>query len=258
MRRPSGPAQPQILMPTMGPVVRAILIVTVVAFLTQLLCERFFEFPLTYVLGFVPQLQLQGWIWQPFTYAFLHAGILHMVFNLLVLWSIGSELEQAWGWRFFLGYFFACTVGAAATYAFVAAMGWGGNVASPVVGSSGAVYGLLLAYGMLFGERVLYFFMIFPMRAKYFVMIIGGIVLISTISQGGDGVAHAAHLGGLISGLVVLFSYTFWRKSQRQWAEAKTTRKQQAKAERARNAQHLRLVRGGDDDDNSADPKIWH
>ena len=98
----------------MGTAVKGLLIASVGLYLIQLAGERWLNIPVSYLLGFNALQLLKGWFWQPFTYAFLHAGIFHLVFNLLIVWSIGSELEQAWGSRFFLMYFFACTIQSAA------------------------------------------------------------------------------------------------------------------------------------------------
>lgn len=245
----------QFQMPSIGPVVKSILIACVVVFLAQLTVERFFGLPLSVYLGFVPLALLHGWIWQPFTYAFLHGDILHILFNMLILWSIGSELENAWGTKFFLVYFFSCSVGAALTYALFTAIGVGSSDPTvPVVGASGAIYGLLLAYGILFGERILYFFMIFPMKAKYFVAILGGIVLVTTVFYADGGVAHTAHLGGMVVGLGILVALAYWRRRERtQMAESKDALERQR---RIRSAKHLRLVK--DEDNGPKKPPIWH
>lgn len=169
--------------------------------------------------GLVPGAVLTNfWIWQPFTYMFLHSSdIFHVVFNMLILWSFGSDLEQRWGSRFFLAYYLVSGVGAALVwlvgsiiYAF--SSGDTGILGVPVVGASGAVFGLILAYGLLFGERVIYFMMIFPMRAKYFALIAGGIELVTLLSAGmGSRVANLAHLGGILCGFLFLMFWTRWR-----------------------------------------------
>lgn len=247
----------QIMIPRLTSTVKILLFVSVGVFLGQMAGERWFGLPLTYVLGFVPRLMLNGWVWQPFTYAFLHAGVFHLVFNLLILWSIGSELEQQWGSKFFLLYFFGCTVGAAITYSMFAALGVSGAMEIPVVGCSGAVYGMLLAYGILFGDRVLYFFMIFPMRAKYFVMILGAIVLISTVFYSDNGVAHTAHLGGMIAGLAILLAATVWKRRMRLEGQGQDQRSAKKRQKRVEKASHLRLVKGPEEEDKKP-PKIWH
>lgn len=151
------------------------------------------------------------YIWQLFTYMFLHSsGVFHVLFNMLILWWFGSELEQRWGPKFFIQYFLTCGVGAGVIYtvATVLYTMMTGNVVAmtaPLVGASGAVYGLLLAYGLIFGERQIYFMMLFPMKAKHFTMLIGGIELLTLMDTGfGSRVSNLAHLGGLIVGFTYL------------------------------------------------------
>lgn len=245
----------QLMIPRMGLAVKGILIASVVMFILQYAGERWFGIPVSALLGYMPQLLLKGWVWQPLTYAFLHAGVFHLVFNLLIVWSIGSELELAWGSKFFLLYFFGCTVGAAATWSVFAAFGIGGALDISLVGSSGAVYGMLLAYGILFGDRLLYFFMIFPMRARYFVMILGGIVLFATVFNTEQGVAHTAHLGGMIVGMAMLVIATAWRRRARPGPQ-KIAEKRKKRVDKAT---HLRLVKEKNEgEDSGGTPNIWH
>jgi membrane associated rhomboid family serine protease len=162
--------------------------------------------------GFVPLRFFHDfWLWQAFTYMFVHSeNVFHILFNMLLLWWLGAELEVYWGRRFFLFYYLTCGVGAALVY-LACVMGYyfvSGNVAPlafPVVGASGAIFGLILAYGLLFGERVVYFLMIFPMKAKHFVMIIGGVELMNLLSQGfSSQISNLAHLGGIVTGYIIL------------------------------------------------------
>src|SRR3989338_3337974 len=110
-------AQRQFYMPRLSPLVKGLLIVNTAVFLLQLILQSALALDLGLALGFVPARFASGWIWQPFTYAFLHGGLFHILFNLLILWSIGSELEQSWGSQFFGVYYLVCVLGAAATYA---------------------------------------------------------------------------------------------------------------------------------------------
>jgi membrane associated rhomboid family serine protease len=161
------------------------------------------------------------WVWQIFTYMFLHStGVFHVLFNMLTLWWFGSELESRWGSRFFLTYYFVCGAGAGIVY-LVGALAhyWitGGTVtmATPLVGASGATYGLLLAYGLIFGERDIFFMMLFPMKAKFFVMIIGAVELVTLLDSGmGSAVANLAHLGGLAIGFLFLAVVARMRSSK--------------------------------------------
>lgn len=162
-------------------------------------------------------------LWQPFTYMFLHSPqFMHIFFNSLMLWWIGSELEQVWGKKNFYKYYITCGVGAGLLY--VAAMYLAiavfkidpGLLYVPTVGASGAVFGLMIAYGMLFGERVIYFMMLFPMKAKVFIMLLALMEVGSILSTGiGGPVNNLAHLGGLIVGFGYL-SFAKYNKKRRQ------------------------------------------
>jgi len=143
-------------------------------------------------------------VWQLFTYMFLHAGIGHILFNMLALWMFGSDLESTWGTRRFLTYYFLCGVGAGLCDVFVnLALG---NYQTSTIGSSGAIYGLLLAFGMLYPDRIVLMSFLFPIKAKYFVMIMGAIAFLSSLGSSGSGVSHVAHLGGMLFGYLYLKS----------------------------------------------------
>ena len=148
-------------------------------------------------------------IWQPVTYMFLHAGLFHILFNMLALWMFGAELERMWGTRFFLKFYFITGIGAACTTLLLASLPFSFSQQvyySVTVGASGAIYGLLLAYAMYFPDRPIYMYLVFPIPAKYFVLIMGAISFFSSVSNTGGGIAHAAHLGGLIVGYLYLKS----------------------------------------------------
>ena len=146
-------------------------------------------------------------VWQPITYMFLHAGIFHILFNMLALWMFGVELERMWGSRFFVKYYFVCGVGAAMTtvlLSFVPGSFGQQLYYSLTIGASGAVYGILLAYALYFPNRPILLYFIFPIPAKYFVAIMGAISLLSSMSGPGGGIAHTTHLGGLVAGYLYL------------------------------------------------------
>ncbi len=146
-------------------------------------------------------------LWQPITYMFLHSGLFHLLFNMLALWMFGVELERMWGSTYFIRYYLITGVGAAATTLALslAPLAVADQVYNALtIGASGAVYGVLLAYGMYFPTRPIYMYFVFPIPAKYFVMIIGAISLFSSMGGPGGGIAHAAHLGGLITGYLYL------------------------------------------------------
>ena len=146
-------------------------------------------------------------VWQLVTYMFLHGGIFHILFNMLALWMFGVELERMWGSRFFTKYYFVAGVGAAATTLTLSVLPvpFANQLYySLTIGASGAVYGVLLAYAMYFPNRPIYLYFFFPIPAKYFVMIIGAISLLSSMNESGGGIAHTTHLGGLVAGYLYL------------------------------------------------------
>jgi len=163
-------------------------------------------------------------IWQLVTYMFVHAGLFHILFNMLALWMFGVELERVWGTRFFLKFYFITGIGAGCLTVVLSLLPFGPMqqlYASDVVGASGAIYGLLLAYALYFPDRPIYMYFVFPIPARVFVLIIGAIAFLSSLSDTG-GVANATHLGGLLIAYVYLTSL---RKGPRiqlnPWAEVK-------------------------------------
>jgi len=191
---------------------KALIGVNVVLFLAQAAIPG-----LTRALGLWPAAvvgELQ--VWRPATYMFLHGGVFHLLFNMLVLWMFGTELERIWGTRGFLKFYFVTGVGAGVlTVLFsILPIDIAGEIRqSLVIGASGAIYGLLLAYGLYFPDRPILMALLFPIPAKYFVMIIGAIALYSSLGTTG-GVAHATHLGGLIVG------YLYLKGPRNPWAAA--------------------------------------
>jgi len=139
-----------------------------------------------------------GYLWQLVTYIFLHGGFLHILFNMLALWMFGTELERYWGTREFTKFFFICGIGAGLITVLVSP-----NSTIPIIGASGAIFGILLAYGVLFPNRTI-IFVIFPIPAKWFVVIMGAMNLASLSGGGGGGVAYVTHLAGLLVGLIYL------------------------------------------------------
>jgi membrane associated rhomboid family serine protease len=146
-------------------------------------------------------------VWQLVTYMFLHSGIGHILWNMLALWMFGAELERLWGTRRFLRFYFTCGILAGVTVVVCAYLF--GGVWLPTLGSSGAIYGILVAYGLMFPDQTILFSFLIPMKSKYFVMIIGGIVFLQSYmaavgGQQGSNIAVMAHLGGLVAGFFLL------------------------------------------------------
>jgi len=190
-----------------GPVstaLKALIGANVAVFLAQVF------FPIvTDVLGLRPVFVLRGfWVWQLVTYMFLHGGIFHILFNMLALWMFGAELEQVWGTRYFLKFYFVTGIGAGALTVLFSLLPFGFAQQlqhAIIIGASGAIYGLLLAYAMYFPDRPIYMWFLFPIPAKVFVAIMGGIAFVSSLSDAG-GVANATHLGGLLVAYIFLKS----------------------------------------------------
>lgn len=196
------------------PAVKWLLIINVsVWFVLQVMVEGFLRIPITPLFALYPGMVLFDFkIWQLGSYMFLHSmQVTHILFNMLMLWFFGAELEQRWGTKFFLTYYFSSGIGAAILYClgvwgYALATGSQTGLIVPVVGASGAIFGLLLAQGIIFGERIVYFFMLFPMKTKVFVAVMGIVQLASLMTSGVSGgeVAYLAHLGGLVAGFITL------------------------------------------------------
>ena len=156
--------------------------------------------------GLVPIFVLHGMIWQLVTYSFLHASLMHLLVNMLTLWMFGSQQEQDWGPRQFLEFYLFCVVGSALTTIAVAYSPLPGvTPATATIGASGGIYGCLIAFGMLYGDREIFMFPLpFSMKAKYMVAIIIFVVVIATFQPSQGGIANFAHLGGLFFGFLYI------------------------------------------------------
>jgi membrane associated rhomboid family serine protease len=184
-----------------SPAVKILIITNVAVFVLNMIVGA----AMTIRLGLSPQAVFEQLaLWQPFTYMFLHStsSFGHILFNMLALWMIGTELERTWGTRFFVKYYFVTGLGAAATSLLLSLFS-DTVYYSVTVGASGAIYGLLLAFAMYFPHRMLILF-IFPVPARIAVTILGAIAFLSSINGPGGGVAHSAHLGGLVVGYLYL------------------------------------------------------
>ena len=149
--------------------------------------------------GLVPKLVWsQQMIWQPFTYLFFHGGVWHVLMNMFVLWMFGSELERLWGKNHFLKYYFVTGVGSG-----IVTMLFGLNSTVAIVGASGAVYGVLLAYGLTYPNRTIYLYGIIPIKSIWFVIGIGIIAFFSSFDDGSQ-ISHLTHLSGMAIGYFML------------------------------------------------------
>ena len=188
-----------------GPTVKGLLIANGAVYLLQMLGAGAGGIgpidPLVEYFSFVPALALgKLQIWRFITYMFLHGGFFHLFFNMFGLYMFGSRLEALWGPRNFLTYYFICGIGAALTYGLFY-LG-GANSMVPMIGASGAIYGILLAYGLTYPNSIILLFFVLPIKAKYAVILFGFIELTSI--PGGGNIAHLAHLGGMAAGFIFL------------------------------------------------------
>jgi membrane associated rhomboid family serine protease len=158
----------------------------------------------TVILALKPSAVLHGWVWQVVTYTFIHSGFFHLLFNMLTLWMFGATLEQDWGSKRFREFYFFCGIGAAlVTIAVSYTRVLGLSPDQWTVGASGAIYGILMAFGILHGDQEMFLFPL-PVRikAKYVVGILAFIALAGAIAPDAGGIANFAHLGGLFFGWI--------------------------------------------------------
>ena len=182
--------------------VKHLLIINVLVFIGTIALERKGFFGITNALALWSVQSGHFQLWQPLTYMFMHASIDHIFFNMFALWMFGCILENFWGTKRFLIYYLVCGLGAAAVNLLVAPGG-------PTVGASGAVYGILLAFGMMFPNEQIYLYFLLPIKAKWFVIGYAAIELFEGVFHSMDGIAHFAHLGGMLAGLILIL---WWRK----------------------------------------------
>lgn len=186
------------------------------------------KFPWFLLFGLVPGLVFARFmLWQLVTYMFLHAGLWHLVVNMLMLWFFAPPIEAAWGRKQFLIYYFFTGIGAGLC-SFVASF----RSFVPVVGASGAIFGILVAYAMMYPETVILLFFVFPMKMKHALLVLVGINLLGILSSPNSGIAYFAHLGGGLFGYLYLKSE--WLRRQityfnlsglKRWRMRRDTRK---------------------------------
>ncbi|MFH1725705.1 MAG: rhomboid family intramembrane serine protease [Elusimicrobiota bacterium] len=180
----------------MSPIIKALIIANVGVFVLSLLVGGQF----VGLFGLVPaKVVHERWIWQPFTYLFIHAGPFHLLINLFVLWMFGMAVEAQWGPREFLKYYLICGVGAGLFNVAVTP-----HSPVPIVGASGAIYGLLVAFAMLYPNAVVYLYFVFPIKAKHMAILVGVLEFLAATGSGSPMVARFAHLGGMIIGYLYI------------------------------------------------------
>lgn len=193
---------------------------------------QFLGYPLIGMFGLVPE-QVAKWplpeFWRLATYLFLHGGFWHLAFNLFALWMFGMPVESQWGGREFLKYYFLCGVGAALISVALAP-----HSSIPIIGASGAVYGLLVAFAMLYPDAVVYLYFLIPVKAAHMALLFGAVEFFMGASSATPGVARFAHLGGMVTGYLYIRWWWVWK------VKLKTA---------------FRNLISGDDDDEAAAPR---
>jgi membrane associated rhomboid family serine protease len=214
------------------PAIKFLIIACAAVFLLQELSRVFFgpagwNFWLVYF-GLVPRYVEHGFIWQPFTYLFLHGGIWHILINMFVLWMFGRDVERAWGAKRFYIYYFVCGIGAGFINVIVKVImnpsGFGPAL-RPTIGASGAIFGVLLAAAILFPHQRVFLFP-FPVAIsmRVFVLVMGVIEFFGTLRVGGDKVSHVCHLGGMLVGYLYLRRGSFWYGYRNRYSDWKRRR----------------------------------
>jgi membrane associated rhomboid family serine protease len=184
--------------------VKWLLISNVAIFVVGFFLQRLrLDWPLAY-LALTPVYVLKDFfVWQLITYAFLHGGFGHIIWNMLALWMFGADIERVWGTRRFVQFYFFCAVGAGICVVIANYLLPWGNPNIPTIGSSGAIFGILLVYALMFPDREILWGFLIPIKVKYFVLIVGAMAFLSSFSFN-NGVSNFAHLGGLLFGYLFL------------------------------------------------------
>ena len=194
------PPRPFVLGGPLTPAVRTLVIANVVVWLFQIASSLLAHVRIDRLFGLVPyDVTHHLFLWQMVTYMFLHGGFFHIFLNMLALWMFGTELESLWGTERFTRFYFITGIGAALCTVLVS---WNSFVTT--IGASGATFGLLAAYGILFPERTILLYFVIPIKVKYLVLLLGLFTFWSSVTASGSGVAHVAHLGGMLFGWLYL------------------------------------------------------
>lgn len=183
-------------------VVKNLLIVNALFYLAYVVLFKTGVIDLNYWLGIWSLRTGMFRLWQPITYMFQHASFDHLFFNMFSLWMFGATLENIWGSKRFLFYYLICGIGAGLLNMLVPGVHLS-------VGASGAVYALLLAFGMMFPNEYIYLYFLVPIKTKWFIIAMVALELFEGVFRSTDGVAHFAHLGGMLIGLILLL---IWKK----------------------------------------------
>ena len=192
--------------------VKLLLIINIAVFILMVLSGQRDRDIIIRIFGLIPNaISNEYKFWQTVTYLFIHDGPIHIIFNMFLLWVLGKDLEIDWGQKKFLIFYFICGIGAGL-------ITWLVNMNSPrpVVGASGAVYGVLIAYGFTYPNRMVYLYGLFPLKVKYMVLGLGVIAFFASLSAAQSKISHITHIAGMIIGIIyILFNFRW--KNIRLW-----------------------------------------
>ena len=183
--------------------IKVLISVNAVVFLIRIIAKN--QIDLAEIFGLSSE-SIWPMIWQPLTYMFVHGDFFHIFMNMFVLWMFGSELESIWGRDGFIKYYFTTGVGSGLVWLLFNV----GNPYTVLIGASGAIYGLLLAYGLMFPNRKILIYFLFPVKVKYFVIFLGSMAFVSSMGTSGSSISHLTHLSGMVIGYIYLKSPWTW------------------------------------------------
>ncbi len=189
---------------------KIIIIANIAVYFLQIIIPFFSEFKLDDIFGISKVGIGKGYYWQFLTYGFLHGSPLHLLLNMFALWIFAGELENFWGTKRFVYYYLLTTVGAGIFIHMMNVFSPYINPYTPTIGASGAIFGILLAFGVTWPNREVLLYFIIPIKMKYFVLIFGLIEFFGTIqsfSLSAGNISHIGHLGGIITGIAVIAAF---------------------------------------------------
>ncbi|HMQ10761.1 MAG TPA: rhomboid family intramembrane serine protease [Oligoflexia bacterium] len=233
-----------------SPMVKTMIVINVLFYVCSLLVRNkgfvdgmSYQMILVELLGVSPDRVLKDFaVWQLFSYMFMHLEFFHLLFNMLALYWFGSELEWTWGSKKFLNYYFFAGIGAGLVSTLLKI---------PTIGASGAIFALLLAYGLMFPNRVLYIYFVIPIKAKYAVMAFGLLELISLLNAGPNTrINHAAHLSGLAFGALWFLYMKYQHHFYALWLSFKQPKRKKP------NLKVLRFDKANNEEDEDTKPTI--
>ena len=239
-----------IYVPQLSFVNKVILILVGISFIFQILFEKLTGFSAAPYIGLSIQFFFGGHIQQAFTYVLVQEGLMQVLFDGLIIWFIGSELEHLWGRKTYLQLILTAVI---FTAAFYIGFSYFFSFHRPLLGITSLSYSLLLAYGILFPNRILTFMLIFPMKAKYFCLILMGILLFGAMASGVK--SHWGHLGGMLGTFFFMYFLTFYRRKKREGCFSRNRKKSFFRQHKKTN---LRLVKKNDNKGDDSDQKYIH